>query len=272
MDDAKDIPCNQTKMLLKYGYENGYRIKDLLNKIGIPYEVLTNPEEWTTATVWTQLAINLQNLILQNNPKSTLHQTVQEILFKDNTSYMLDFILKRMPEHLVTSNLTKYVCTYSNKNLLMSAVMIRDGFAIVKSRPIKKENYSSQMCEFNHGWIVSYLKYRGYENVSVVERSCCMEDRDEPDCVYVATWKSNHNVLCKLLNSIVNKARNQKPIIKLLESYYFGSHNKHRGLDDVRLSSYKMDREKIETIKILVSKDKFSEDGETINMIRDLLK
>lgn len=213
MNIIKDVSCYSSAVLIQYSRTLGIPAQKLFKGIEPYQSVLQNPLEWIESSVWNKLTLNIE-ACFPDNP-NIMFDAGLEITQKQITNFQMLF-LKIAPLKMIAANIPKHMKNNICKNIDMYAQSITSGGLELKTTPINKDNYSSQICDFNKGCSLATVISKGYKNARLEEVQCAARSQVH-SCIYKITWDPENGISEKIKNFFFFWFRDQRAIIQHME-------------------------------------------------------
>jgi PAS domain S-box-containing protein len=184
-NEPKEISCFNTYLIIKQSRILGISDDILFN--GIPHEsiaILYDHMEWTTFSIWTLLATNIENAM--GCIPGILEQMVFDAVLSESGAFQLLFI-KVAPLKVISRGINKHYQTHLNRNIEVTMQVIRNGLVHVAMRPIDKSRYNRFYCELFKGAIRAFMLMKGYKNTHLAEIACGCTST-QVGCSYRLSW------------------------------------------------------------------------------------
>jgi PAS domain S-box-containing protein len=209
--DEKEISCYTTHLLLNYARKKN--LQHILDNIDVAPNILDNPREWTYAEVWTTMAQNIENELGGTNDIMT--NVIQEILLQE-TNIFFPLLLRLVPFSMLVNSVAKFTHNYSHKNLSVVIQSIEKNQWSYTVKQIKPVHFSSQMCDFNKGAAIAFLKLKGFKDIKVNEVTC-MARNNASECKYIVDGTPPKSLTAKAKNILFFMLRDRNAIVQHIE-------------------------------------------------------
>ena len=186
-NEPKELSCFNTYLIIKQSRILGISDDILFN--GIPHEsiaILYDHMEWTTFSIWTLLATNIENAL--GCIPGVIEQMVFDAVLSESGAFQLLFI-KVAPLKVISRGINKHYQTHLNRNIEVTMQVIRNGLVHVTMRPIDTSRYNRFYCELFKGALRAFMVMKGYKNTHLAE-SVCGCTSTEVGCSYRLSWSA----------------------------------------------------------------------------------
>jgi two-component system, cell cycle sensor histidine kinase and response regulator CckA len=214
----KDVSCYSSSLLIQYARNAEIPSFKLFKGIESFQSILQNPLEWIDVITWNKLAENIEACFPQN--PHVMYDIGMEMTLKQITNFQMLF-LKIAPIKTVAAAIPRHMKAHINRTMVMYAQDITSSGLYLVTTPNNKNEYSSQICEFNKGCSLATVISKGYKNGKIEEVQCAARSNVH-SCIYKVTWDQEHNFSEKLKNMFFFWFHDQSAIINHMEE----NHNK----------------------------------------------
>ncbi|MBD3240234.1 MAG: PAS domain S-box protein [Chitinivibrionales bacterium] len=217
--NANDISCYSTSLLIEYARVRGVDDDTLFEGVSADRAMLRDSMAWTDVFTWSRLAANIAKAT--GGEPGTLERMGEELSLgdiRDDAHFQLLF-LRMAPLPELVRRLSDHVRRYINRNLVIRLEKTGPGEAHLHCQPIVPSRYTEEICAFNRGTALGLMKLKGYDEASIEEVSCCIEQGTN-ECHYTLRWNPRSGMLRRAGTFVLYHLRGQRAIIRRLEQHY----------------------------------------------------